>query len=78
MPTGTVAVWLMNSMQVLQSGAYGSVAAIGDGKSDILWRDTSVGGGAVAIWLINGLQVSDFGGLGTVGLNWQIQGTNAD
>jgi len=32
----------------------------------------------VGLWLIDGLQVSQFGGLGTVGLNWQIQGTNAD
>ena len=35
----------------------------GDGKSDILWRDTS---GDVAVWLMNGATVSQSAGLVTV------------
>ena len=41
----------------------------GDGKSDILWRDTS---GNTAIWLMNGGQVSSSGGLGNVPTTWSI------
>ena len=40
----------------------------GDGKGDILWRDTSTG--TVAIWLMNGLQVLQTGSLGAVPTNW--------
>lgn len=43
----------------------------GDGKSDIVWRQT---GGTAAIWLMNGAQVTQSGGLGTVGTSWQIVG----
>ena len=58
-------------MNVLQSGTYGAVPTNwqiaetgdfnGDAKSDILWRDMSMGGGTVAIWLLNGLQVLQTG-----------------
>jgi hypothetical protein len=44
----------------------------GDGKSDILLRDTS---GNVAIWLMNGAQVTQFVGVGTVPSAWTIVGT---
>jgi hypothetical protein len=47
----------------------------GDGKSDILWQDTS---GKVAIWFMNGTQVAQSAGVGTVPTVWSIQGTNAD
>src|SRR5262245_23674771 len=40
----------------------------GDGKSDIVWRQT---GGTTAIWLMNGAQVTQSAGLGTVGTSWQ-------
>jgi len=46
-----------------------------DGKSDILWRDTS---GNVAIWFMNGVQVARSAGVGTVPTVWSIQGANAD
>ena len=42
----------------------------GDGKTDILWRDTS---GAVSVWFMNGTSVIGTGSLGAVGTNWQIQ-----
>ncbi len=64
--SGTVAIWLLNGLQVAQSGSLGrgagrlgSIAGTGDfngdGKGDILWRDSLTG--TVAIWLMNGLQV---------------------
>jgi hypothetical protein len=43
----------------------------GDGKSDIVWRDTS---GDVALWLMNGNQLLQAGGLGTVPMTWSIIG----
>ncbi len=46
----------------------------GDGKSDILWLDTS---GNVMIWFMNGLAVSAVN-LGNVGTAWSVQGANAD
>jgi FG-GAP-like repeat len=58
--SGTVAIWLLNGLQVAQTGSLGGVPAAwvvagtgdfnGDGKGDILWRNTSTG--AVAIWLL--------------------------
>ena len=82
----TVAIWLLNGLQVSQTGGLGTVPSNwiiaetgdfnGDGKSDILWRDNNTG--AVAIWFMNGLQVSSSAGVGTVGLDWTIQGLNAD
>ena len=47
----------------------------GDGKSDILWQDTS---GNVAMWFMNGVQVAQSAGVGTVPTVWSIQGANAD
>jgi hypothetical protein len=44
----------------------------GDGKSDILWKDTS---GNVAIWLMNGLTIWSSGILGHVGTTWSVAGT---
>jgi hypothetical protein len=43
----------------------------GDGKVDILWRQSS---GDVAIWLMNGTSVASTGVLGLVGLDWTISG----
>ena len=43
----------------------------GDGKSDIVWRDTS---GNTAVWLMNGTTVSSSGGLGVVATSWSIVG----
>jgi hypothetical protein len=44
--------------------------------SGILWRDSNTG--TVAIWFMNGLQVSQVVPVATVGLDWTIQGLNAD
>ena len=43
----------------------------GDGKSDVLWRDTI---GDVGIWLMNGSQILVGGSFNTVPLNWSIVG----
>ena len=60
---GTVALWLMNGTQVLQTGVIGNLPNVwaivgqrdlsGDGNADFLWRDTT---GDVSIWLMNGLE----------------------
>jgi hypothetical protein len=47
----------------------------GDGKSDILWHDTS---GNVAIWFMNGTQVTQSAGVGNAPTVWSIQGANVD
>ena len=47
----------------------------GDGKSDILWVDTS---GNVMIWFMNGLNIAGTTNLGNVGTAWSVQGANAD
>jgi hypothetical protein len=44
----------------------------GDGKSDILWRDTS---GNTAVWFMNGATSIGGGSLGTVPTSWSIVGT---
>jgi hypothetical protein len=46
----------------------------GDGKSDVLWRDTS---GDVGIWFMNGAQ-AQFASVGNVSTVWSIQSANAD
>jgi len=76
----------MNGISMAQSGGYSAVPANwhiietgdfnDDGKSDLLWHDGN--SGTVAIWLLNGLQVTQSGNVGQVGLNWAIQGMNAD
>ncbi|WP_420758842.1 CHAP domain-containing protein [Nostoc sp. CALU 546] len=46
----------------------------GDGKSDILWRNSN---GQIGTWLINGSSVKAGANIGNpVGQEWQIQGTN--
>jgi hypothetical protein len=41
----------------------------GDGKADIVWRDTV---GDTSIWLMNGAAVLSAGGLGNVPTTWSI------
>jgi hypothetical protein len=51
----------------------------GDGKADLVWRNTS--NGATAIWLMNGTAIASTGFPGGVPLAWQIAGVgdvNAD
>jgi hypothetical protein len=44
----------------------------GDGKQDILWRNTQTG--EVDIWFMNGASVTAKASVGTVGLEWKIIG----
>ena len=44
----------------------------GDGKTDLLWRNTN---GDLAIWLMNGTQVSSGVDLGNVPTSWTVAGT---
>jgi hypothetical protein len=44
----------------------------GDGKADLVWRNTSTG--STAIWLLNGTVRASVGFPGGVPLNWQIAG----
>jgi hypothetical protein len=46
----------------------------GDGRSDILWQDTS---GNVGLWFMNGAQATP-AGVGTGPTGWLIQRLNAD
>jgi hypothetical protein len=43
----------------------------GDGRSDILWRNTSNGNNI--IWQMNGFVKEAVGGLGVVPLEWEVQ-----
>ena len=82
--SGTVAGWLMNGLQTLQSGGYGPVANNwqivgqgdfnGDGIADLLWRDSNTG--TPAIWLLApNFQVLQKGVFAAVDNNWVIAGT---
>ena len=44
----------------------------GDGKADILWRDTTTG--TVAIWLMNGASIATNAAVGLAAANWTIAG----
>ena len=55
---------------IAQTGDYN-----GDGKSDLLWRDTS---GNTAMWFMNGVTISSTATIGTISTVWSIQGTNVD
>jgi probable HAF family extracellular repeat protein len=68
-PDGSRRVWI--ARLPLPSATGNAHDFNGDGKSDILWRQT---GGATALWLMNAAQVASSGGLGTVPSSWQIVG----
>jgi FG-GAP-like repeat len=89
--TGTVVVWLTDCcpMGIKASAGLGAVPSNwiiagtgdfnGDGKADILWRDTA--SGTVAIWFLNGASVIGSASVGVVPTSWAIVGTgdfNAD
>ncbi len=46
-----------------------------DGKSDILWRNSS---SDVAIWFMNGAQVASIASLGNTPTTWTVQSANAE
>jgi hypothetical protein len=55
---------------IAQTGDYD-----GDGKSDLLWRDTS---GNIAMWFMNGVTVSSSASVGTLSTTWAIQSANSE
>jgi len=81
----SVGPWLMNGTQILSDPDLGNMAASwaiaetgdfnGDGKSDILWRNSS---GDVATWFMNGTQILQNADFVNVPNNWIVQGAGAD
>jgi hypothetical protein len=82
--SGAVGIWLMDvtgtsiaSMAVpasppLEWVVQGVGDFNGDGKADILWRETS--SGAVGIWIMNGTSITSIGEPARPPLDWVIQG----
>jgi len=81
--TGNVVAWLMNGAMVSSVGSPGAVGSEwnvqglgdldGDGRDDILWRDTS--GGSTYVWFMAGASVLSSGFTGAYGdTTWTIQG----
>ncbi len=82
--TGQVFIWFLDGTERVGQGAVGvvslvwEIAGIGnfdgdpEGRSDILWRNTS--SGQVFIWLLDGTQRIAEGTPGTAGTQWQIAG----
>ncbi|MCA9422105.1 MAG: FG-GAP repeat protein, partial [Nitrospira sp.] len=78
---GAVAVWFMNGATVASTGFPGGVSLNweigqvsdlnGDGRADLIWRNTS--SGTVAVWLMNGVTISSTGYPASTSLDWQIQ-----
>jgi len=88
--TGTVAIWFLNcppggTPSILSAASLGAVPNTwsivqtgdynGDGKSDILWTDTS---GNIAVWFMNGATMLSTASLGNVGTSWTVQAQNAE
>jgi hypothetical protein len=77
-----VAVWLMNGLTITSVGFPGSASTEfeivgvgdvnGDGKADLVWRNTSDGN--TAVWLMNGATILSTGFPGGVPLAWQLVG----
>jgi hypothetical protein len=74
----------MNGASVLSTGGLGNLpnsftlAATGDysdGRTDLLWRDSS---GGTSIWFMNGTVVSSTGNVGNVPSTWTAQFPNAE
>jgi hypothetical protein len=82
--TGDLAIWEMNGTTVLNANASGvgnvalnwTVVGVGDfngdGKADILWRNTN---GNVAIWEMNGTTISSSTTFGNMPTTWFVAGT---
>jgi len=72
---------LMNGTAIAASGFPGGVPAVwhmadardvnGDGKADIIWRNSR--SGTVAVWLMSGLTISAVGFPGSTSTDWEIQ-----
>jgi hypothetical protein len=75
----------MNGASVLSAGGIGNVPTTwtmaqtgdfnGDGKSDLLWRDSS---GNTSIWFMNGVAVASTGNVGNIPSNWMLQTVNSN
>ena len=78
--SGDIALWGVQGGQVTSSSGLGTVTGNfvvqgvgdfnGDGKLDILWRDTN--SGALSIWFTNGTQVTSGASVGTLPSNWSV------
>jgi hypothetical protein len=81
--SGSTAIWLMDGATAVGSRIIGTVPAPWtiagvadfnrDGRSDILWRNTSTG--LVAIWFMDGLNVTAAVAVATVPTSWSIVAT---
>jgi ELWxxDGT repeat protein len=68
-----VLFWALFSLTFVQTGMAGNGTDLdGDGKADLIWRNTSTGD--VAIWLMNGTAIGTTGFPGAMPLVWQIAG----
>ena len=77
---GDIALWGVQNGQVTSSSGLGTVTSNfvvqgigdfnGDGKIDILWRDTN--SGALSIWFTDGTQVTSAGIVSTLPSNWSV------
>jgi len=80
--SGEIGIWFMNGAALSSGPGLGTVPTAwrivatadfnGDGRSDILWRNTSTG--EAAVWFISGVTVTGTVGIATVGLDWKIVG----
>ncbi|WNM60310.1 FG-GAP-like repeat-containing protein [Candidatus Nitrospira neomarina] len=80
--TGASAVWLMNGVNIANTGFPGGASLSwkiagkgdlnGDGKSDLVWRNTN--SGAVSVWFMNGTTITSTGFPPGAPLAWQIAG----
>ncbi len=77
---GDIALWGVQNGQVTSSSGLGTVTSNfvvqgvgdfnGDGKIDILWRDTN--SGVLSIWFTNGAQVTSGAAVGALPSNWSV------
>jgi len=76
-------MWFMNGAILIGGGSPGTISTDwsvvgtgdfnGDGKWDILWRNTTTG--QAAIYLMNGTTIVSAAGIGTLTTDWIIAGT---